>query len=73
MHLADELLSRGNRLAVHFENHIPRRQPRILSRARRPNALHRRAIHLRRNMQLLPDIRSQLRNRQSQLALLRGC
>src|SRR6266566_2788130 len=71
MRLVDELLSRSDRLAVHFENHVSRSKPRILRRTRGTNALHRHAVHLRRNMQLLPHIRSQLSDSQSQLALLR--
>src|SRR5580704_12024623 len=73
MRVVDELLSRSNRLTVHFENHVARSKTRILRGTRWTNALHSHAIYLRWNMQLLPHIRSQLSDSQSQLALLRSC
>ena len=72
MRIVDELFSRGNRLAIHFQDHISRSKARIISRARRTNALHCHAVHLRRNVQLLPDVGSQFSNRQAELALLRA-
>ena len=71
MRLIDKLLSRRHRLAIHLKNHVSRSKTRILRRTSRTNALHRNAIHVRRNMQLLPHIRRKLSNRQTQLALLR--
>ena len=71
MNLADEFVSTRNRVTIHFQDHVPRRQPSIFRRASRANALNRRAIHLVRNIELLPDVRSDRRNRQTQFALLR--
>ncbi len=72
MRLAYELLRRSHGLAVDLENYISLSQARILRRASRTNALHGNAIHVRRNMQLLPHIRSKLSDCQPQLALLRS-
>ena len=53
-----KLLRRSHRMAIHFKNHVTRSKARIIGRATRANALNRNPLHLRRNMQLLPHIRS---------------
>jgi hypothetical protein len=58
-------------MTIHLKDHVTRSKARIIGRTSRTNALDCNPLHLRRNMQLLPHLRSQLRHGQPKLRFLR--
>ena len=56
--LAPELLRRGHRFAVNFEDHITAAQPGIFCRAARLYLRHRDALYIGAQLQLLTHIRA---------------
>ncbi len=55
---ADELLGRGDRLAVDLEDHVAGDDAGVIRRAAGTHTADRRAVHLRRNAELLAHARA---------------
>jgi hypothetical protein len=72
VHVADEVLSRGDRLAIDFEDDVSGCETSIFCRARGADALDGYAVNLRRNAELLPRILIEVSYGETELAALRG-